>query len=153
MNDAVGLVEALRGARNDVLARLVVLVEARNVAGVQVDLALAEHHPLGDGLAGARTFLDPHRCHRPEAPHLRSLAENRHAVGGQRQQTVDGVLLADGLVANDLGHELKRVLILQVEVGLGEGEFGGGKSGFGVRRNFVDLVQDRSVSVRADLKA
>ena len=67
VDDAVGLVEALGRSRAHVRARLLMLVEAGGVGGVDVDLRLAVHHPLGQRLAGARSFLDPDRRRRPQA--------------------------------------------------------------------------------------
>src|SRR6266849_3003590 len=78
VDDAVGLVEALGRPRANVGARLLVLVEARRVRGVHVDLRLAVHHPLGQRLAGARAFLHPDGRRRPEAADVRRLAKDRH---------------------------------------------------------------------------
>ena len=70
MDDAVGLVEALVGARLHVRRGLLVLPEACCVRGVEVDVRLAVHHPLGERLADARPLLDPDRGRRPETLHL-----------------------------------------------------------------------------------
>ncbi|CAB4760560.1 unannotated protein [freshwater metagenome] len=135
------------------LLGLVVLVEARDVGRVQVDERRAEDHPLRDALAGAGAFLDPDGRAGPQALDLGGLAEDRHAVGRERQDAVDRVLLADALVADDLGHELERMLVLQVEVVLGERELGGREGCLGVRGDLVDAVEDRAVGVGADLEA
>jgi hypothetical protein len=42
-----------------VLGRLLLLVEARYVGGLEVDLGLAARHPLSHGAADARAFLHP----------------------------------------------------------------------------------------------
>ena len=128
-------------------------VEAGDVGGVQIDLGLAEHHPLRHRASDTRTLLDPHRGGGPQALDLGRLTENRHAVGGQGEQTVDGVLLLRVLVADDLGHELECVLILIGEVLRGEGEFGGGERGLSVRGDVLCVVKDRAVGVGADLQA
>ena len=153
VDDAVRLVEALRGARADVLAGLLVLPEAGDVRGVQVDLGLAVHHPLGDRLGDARALLDPHRGARPEAAHLVGLAQQRHPVGRQREQAVDRVLHADRLVADDLRHQLERVLHLLVEVGLRERHLRRRQRGGLDRGDLLGVVQDRPVRVRPDLQA
>jgi hypothetical protein len=116
VHDAVGLVEALGGAVLDVLPGLLVVVEAGDVRRLQVDLGLAEHHPLRDCLADSGPFLDPDGGDRPEVLDLGCLAEQRQAVRGERQQPVDGVLLTDRLVADDLRHQLEGLLVLQLEV-------------------------------------
>ena len=134
------------------LAGLVVLVEAGHVGSMQINLRLAENHPLGDGLTNARTFLDPHGCGRPQTLDLGGLTENRCAIGGQGQQSVARVLLADGLIADDVRHELHRVLVLKVEVFLGERHFRWRESRLLVRGNLVRFVQDRAVGVRANLQ-
>ena len=153
VHDAVGLVEALRRAVLDVLGRRLAGVEARDVGGVQIDLGLAEHHPLGHGASDTRTLLDPHGGGGPQALDLGGLAEDRHAVGGEGEQAVDGVLLLGVLVADDLGHELECVLVLIGEVLRGEGELGGGERGLGVRGDVLCVVEDRAVGVGADLQA
>ena len=152
VDDPVGLVEALGGARLHVRARLVVLVEARDVRGVEVDLGLAVHHPLRKRLADARALLHPDRRRRPEALHLGRLAEDRHPVGGEGEDPVDRVLDADALVADDLRHQLERVLELRREVLLRERELGGRERRFLDRGQVLGVVQDRAVRVRADLE-
>ena len=125
VHDAVGLVEALGRAVLDVLRGRLARVEAGDVGGVQVDFGLAEDHPLRHGASDAGAFLDPHRGGGPQALDLGSLAEDRHAVGGEGEQPVDRVLLLCTLVSDDLGHELERMLVLIGEVVGGEGELGG----------------------------
>jgi hypothetical protein len=127
VHDAVGLDERLGGARLDVRPGLLVRVEARDVGVAEVDLGVAVRHPLGDGAGGARTLLDPHRGGGPQALDLGRLTEDRVAVGGQREQAVDGVADLGALVAEELGHELERLLELRVEVVLGERQLGGGE--------------------------
>ena len=153
VDDAVGLRERLEGAGLRVLAGLLVVVEAADVGLVAVDLRLAVDHPLGDGLADAGPFLDPHGRGRPEALDLGRLAEDRHAVRRQGDEAVDGVLHADRLVADDLGHQLERVLHLRVEVGLRERELRRRERGLLDRRDLLRVVEDRAVGVRADLEA
>ena len=152
VDDAVGLVEALGGARLDVLDALLVLVEARDVGRLEVDLGLALDHPLGDRPADARPLLDPDRGGRPEPPDLGRLAEDRQAVGREREQAVDRVLDADRLVADDLRHQLERVLHLLREVVLGERELGRRERRLLDRGDLVGVVQDRAVRVGADLE-
>ena len=120
---------------------------------VRVDLGLAVRHPLGDRLGDARALLDPHRGARPEASHLGRLAEHRHPVGRQREQAVDRVLHADRLVADDLRHQLERVLHLLVEVVLRERQLRRRQRGGLDRGDVVGVVQDRPVGVRADLQS
>ena len=91
VDDPVGLVEALGGARVDVALLALVRVEAGDVGAVHVDLGGALDGPLGDGACDSRAFLDPDRGHRPEVLHLGRLAEDRHPVRGQREQAVDRV--------------------------------------------------------------
>ena len=111
------------------------------------------HHPLRDRLADAGAFLHPHRRRRPEALHLGELAEDRHAVGGERDETVDRVLHPDRLVADDLGHQLERVLHLIGEVGLRERELRRRQRRLLDRRDLLRVVEDRAVRVGADLEA
>ena len=153
VHDPVGLVEALGGAAPHELARLLVLVEARDVGRLEVDLGLALDHPLGHGAAHARALLDPHRGGGPEPAHLGRLAEDRQAVGRERQQPVDRVLDAHGLVAEDLRHELERVLHLLDEVVLRERQLGGGERRLLDRGDLLGVVQDRPVRVGARPRA
>ena len=153
MDDAVRLVEALGGARLHVRRRLLVLPEARGVRGVEVDVRLAVHHPLGERLADARPLLHPDGGRRPEPLHLGQLAEDRHPVGGEREDPVDRVLDADRLVADDRRHQLERVLHLEGEVLLRERELGRRERRLLHRGQVLGVVQDRPVRVRADLQA
>ena len=153
VDDAVGLVEALRRAVPDVLGGGLLGVEARDVGGVQVDLGLAEDHPLRHGASDARALLDPDRRGGPQALDLGRLAEDRHAVGGEGEQAVDCVLLLRTLVADDLRHELECVLVLVGEVVGREGELRGRQRGLGVRGDLLCVVEDRAVGVGADLQA
>ena len=115
---AVGLVEVLVGSGPDVFVGPLLVVEAGDVSTVDVDHpGIAVSHPLGDYLGHTRTLLDPHRCCRPEVPHLGGLAETRHGIGGEREQTVDGVL--DLGVAEHV-HQLNGRLHLVIEVVRGE---------------------------------
>ena len=152
MDDAVGLVEALGGPGVDVCRRLLVLVEARDVGAVQVDLRPAVGHPLGDGPGDPGGLLDPDRGGRPEALDLRGLAQDRHAVGGQREQAVDGVADADPLVAEDVGDELQGLLQLELEVLLGERQLRRGQGRGRDRGDVVGFHEDRPMRVRADLE-
>ena len=153
MDDPVGLVEALGGPRADVRGRLLAVVEARDVRRLEVDLRLAVRHPLRDRPADARPLLDPHGGRRPQALDLRRLAEQRQPVRRQRQQAVDRVLDADALVADDLRHQLERVLHLEREVVLGERELGRRQRRLLDRGDLARVVEDRAVGVRADLEA
>jgi hypothetical protein len=152
-DDAVGLVESLGRSRAHVRASLLMLPEAGDVGRVQVDLGLAVDHPLGHGLTDPRPLLDPHGGHRPQALDLGRLAEHRQPIGREREDAVDRVLHPDGLVADDLGHQLERMLHLLLEVGLRERELGGRERGFLDRRDLLGIVQDRAVRVGADLEA
>ena len=109
MDDPVGLVESLGGAGAARTCGLLGVVEARDVGGLQVDLGLAEHHPLGDRLADARALLDPDRGGGPEALDLGRLAEHRQPVRRQRQEAVDRVLDAHALVTDDSKTNLNEV--------------------------------------------
>ena len=126
-------------------------VEAGDVRAVHVDLGGALDRPLGDRACDPRSFLDPDRGHRPEVLHLGRLAEDRHPVRGQREQPVDRVADSGALDGQDLGHQLERLLQLQVEVLGGEGELGGGERGLLDRRDLVRVHEDRTVRVGADL--
>ena len=97
-------------------------------------------------------LLDPHRRGGPQPAHLGRLAEDRQAVGRQREQAVDRVLHADRLVADDLRHQLERVLHLLHEVVLGERELGRRERGLLDGGDLVGVVQDRPVRVGADLE-
>ena len=152
VDDAVRLVEAFGRSRAHVRACLLMFVEPGDVRGVEVDLRLAVHHPLRDGLAGAGPFLHPHRGGRPQALHVRRLTKHGHSVRTERQDSVDGVLHADRLVTHDLGHELQRVLHLLLEVRLREGELCRGERCLLDRRQVLRVVEDRPVGVRPDLE-
>ena len=152
VDDPVHLVEALAGAGKHMRAGLLRRVGARNVGLEDVDLRLAVDHQLGDGLAGARALLDPDRRGRPQAPDLRGLAQQRQAVVGHGQQAVDRVLHADGLVADDLRHQLERDLHLRVEVVLREGQLGRGQRRLLDRGDLLGVHHDRAVGVGADLE-
>ena len=152
VDDPIGLVEALRGARGDVTPRLLVVPEARDVGRVQVDLRLAVDHPLGDRLSDPGPFLDPDGRGRPESLHLRALPEDRHPVRRQREQPVDRVLDPGCLVADDLRHQLQCLLELRLEILLGERELGRRERGLLDRGDLVGLEEDRPVRVRADLQ-
>ena len=91
VHDAVGLVEPLRRASRDVGPRPLVRVEPRDVGAVRIDLGLAVGHPLGDRLRDPGRLLDPDRGGRPQPADLGRLAEDRRAVGRERQQSVDRV--------------------------------------------------------------
>jgi hypothetical protein len=86
-------------------------------------------------------------------PHLRRFAQDRHPVGREGDEAVDRVLHADGFVADDLGHELERVLHLRVEVGLREWELGRREGRLLDRGDLLGVVEDRAVGIRADLEA
>ena len=79
VDDPVGLVEPLRGARPHVRDALLVLVEAGDVRRLEVDLGLAVDHPLGQRAADAGPLLDPHRGGRPQP--LRPRASRRGSAG------------------------------------------------------------------------
>ena len=123
VDDPVGLDERLGGAQPGVLAALLVLVEPRDVAVADVDLAVAVGHPLGHRAADARSLLDPHRGGGPEPLHV-ALAEDRQAVAGEGEQAVDGVAHLRALGAEQLGHQLVGLLELRVEVVAGERQLG-----------------------------
>ena len=124
VDDAVGLVEPLGRARLDVVARLLVGVEAGDIRAVRVDLGLPVGHPFGDHPGDPGRLLDPDRSDGPETLDLGRLAEDRHPVRGQRQEPVDGVPDAHPFIAEDVGDELERLLHLELEVLLGERQFG-----------------------------
>src|SRR2546421_299843 len=107
MDDPVRLVEALGRAALYVLRRALLRVEARDVGGLEVDLRLAVHHPLGDRLADSRALLHPDGRRRPEPLDLGRLAEERQPIGRQREEAVDRVLDPYRLVAEDLRNELE----------------------------------------------
>ena len=153
VDDPVHLVETLAGSGDDMGPRPLARVRAGDVGLEHVDLRLAVHDQLGEGLAGARPLLDPDRRRRPQALDLGGLAEQRHAVVGDRQDAVDRVLHPDGLVADDLGHELERLLHLGVEVVLREGQLGRAEGRLLDARDVVGVQGDRAVCVGTDLEA
>ena len=82
VDDAVGLVEVLGAAGEDVVLGLLVRVEAADVAAVRVaHVRVAVGHPLGDELGDAGAFLDPHRGGGPQVAHLDA---SRRAPGWRR---------------------------------------------------------------------
>ena len=114
VDDAVRLVEVLRGAGPDVGVAALLGIEAGHIRAVGVDdPRVAEGHPLGDDLGHAGAFLHPDGRRRPEVAHVGDLAEAGHGVGRQREQAVDGV--ADLGVAEHV-HQLDGLLHLLVEV-------------------------------------
>ena len=128
-------------------------VETRDVGAVGVDLGRPVGHPLGHRLGHARRLLDPDGGHRPEALDLGRLAQDGIAVRRQGQETVDGQLHADLLVADDRWEEFQSVFELRVEVLLGEGQLGRGERRGLDRRDVIGLHEDRPMRVRADLEA
>ena len=151
VDDPVGLVERLAGARPDVRAGLLVGVEPRDVAVRQVDLRQPVGHPLGQRPPDARPLLDPDRRGRPQPLHLGGLAQHGRAVGGQREQAVDRVAHLGALGAQQLRHQLVGLLQLRVEVVGGERHLGRRQLGRVDRGDLLRLVQDRPVRVGADL--
>ena len=119
---------------------------------MEVDLGFAVDHPLGERLACTGSFLDPHGSGRPESAHVGRLAQDRHSVRGQRQDAVDRVFHAHFLVAHDLRHQFERVLHLDLEVGLCEGELGRRERRALDGRDVLRVVEDRAVRVGADLE-
>ena len=149
VDDAVGLVVVLGAAGVDVVLGALVGVEAADVRRVRVaDVRVAVGHPLGDEAGDPRPLLDPHRRRRPQVPHLHRLAEHRHRVGGEREETVDRVL--DLGVAEHL-HQVDGLFQLVVEVVRRERQLGGGQRRRLDRRDVVGVVEDRPVGVRPDL--
>ena len=149
MHDAVGLVEVLRGAGPDVIVAPLLGVEAGHVGAVDVDHpGVAEGHPLGHHLGHARPLLDPDGRGRPQVADLGQLAQTRHGVGGERQQSIDGVL--DLGVAQHV-HQVDGLLHLKVEVVVGERHLGGRKGGLLVGGDLVGVVEDGPVGVRPHL--
>ena len=132
---------------------LLVLVEARDVGRLQVDLRLALDHPLGHRAADPGPSLTQTAAADHSPRDLGRLAQDRQPVRRQREQAVDRVLDAHRLVAHDLRHQLERVLHLLHEVVLGEGELGRRERRLLDRGDLVGVVQDRAVGVRADLEA
>ena len=131
------------------LVALLLVVEAGDVGAVGVDdTGVAVGHPLGDDLRHTGTFLDPDGGGGPEVLDIGKLTETRHGVGGEGEQTVDGVL--DLGVAEHV-HQLDGLFHLLVEVVGGEGHLGRTERGLFVRRDLVGVVQDRAVGVGADL--
>ncbi len=152
MDDPVHLVEALRGPGADVGRGLVVLVQAGDVGGVDVDLRLAVDHLLGHGAPDTRSLLDPHGGRGPQPGDLRRLAEQRQAVAGDRQQPVDRVLHPHALVADDLRHQLEGDLHLRIEVVLGERQLGRSQRRLLDRGDLGRVHEDRAVCVGPDLE-
>ena len=95
-----------------------VAVEPGDVRVVRVDLGRPVGHPLRDHAPHTGTLFDPDRGRRPEVADLGGFAEQREAVGGQRQQPVDRVLHLRG--GENVGHQLERLFELLVEVVGGE---------------------------------
>ena len=113
----------LGAARTDVVIVPRVGVEARDVGMMGIDLRRALRHPFRDHAPDAGTFLHPHRRRRPEIADFGGLAEQREAVGRERQQPVDRVLHLGG--GEDVGHQLEGLFELLVEVVGCERQLGG----------------------------
>ena len=149
VDDAVGLVEVLRGAGPDVGVAALLGIETGHIRAMGVDdPRVAEGHPLGHHLGHAGAFLHPDGRRRPEVPHFGHLAQAGHGVGRQRQQAVDGV--ADLGVAQHV-HQLDGLLHLLVEVIGRERHLGWRQGRLLVGGDVVGMVQDRPVGVGTDL--
>ena len=149
MHDAIGLVEVLGAAGEDVMLGLLVRVEAADVGAVRVaQVRVAVGHPLGNDLSDAGAFLDPHCCGAPQVAHLGGLTEHRVGVGGQAQQAVDRV--ADLGLAEHV-HQVDGLFELLVEIVGSERQLGRRQRRLLVGGDVVGVHEDRSVGVRADL--
>ena len=122
VHDPVHLVEALPRPSCDVLTGALVTVKAGDIGLVDVELGGIPARPLRHRPSDPGAFFDPARGDGPEPFYLGGLPEHRKAVGGHRDESVDGITDADFLVTEDLGHELEGILELGVEVVLCEGE-------------------------------
>ncbi len=71
------------------------VVEALRVALVQVDARLAVDHEVGERLARAATVRHPDRLAQPQPARRAELADERHAVGGEGHEPVEGARQRD----------------------------------------------------------
>ncbi len=113
MQRVVDLAVLLRAARPRVRAREAVRVEALRVALVQVRADVAAGEQLGERLARAAGVGDPDGLAQPQPARGGGLADQRHPVGGERHQAVEG---AHALRAADGGQEPRRLLGGALEV-------------------------------------
>ena len=88
----VDLHEVLRGRLFHVARRALEVGEAVHVAAVQVVLRPAVDQELGDGLGDARGVGHPDGLGDPEARDLGGLADQRSAVRGEREDSVEALL-------------------------------------------------------------
>ena len=91
-------------------------------------------------------FLHPDGGGRPQVADFGGLAEARHRVRREREQTVDRVL---NLGIAEHVHQLDRFFHLLVEVVGRERHLGRAERRFLVRGDVVGVVQDRTVGIRA----
>ncbi len=140
----------LGAAGLDVVNGAGIVVEAGDVGLVGVhQLGVAVGHPLGDEPAHPGALLDPYRRRRPQALHLDGLPQQRHAVGSEREEAVDGVL--DLRPLQDRRHQLEGVFELGIEVVGGERELGRRKPGLVEGGDGLGSMEDGAVGVGSHL--
>ena len=92
MDDVVDLDERLRAGLRDELGAARDVLEPVQVALVHVDRRRAVDDPLGGRLGDAGGVRHPHRLGDPEAAQVAMLTHDREAVGGEREDAVEGLL-------------------------------------------------------------
>ena len=147
MQRVVDLAVLLRAARPGVRAREPVRVEALRVALVQVRADVAAGEQLGEGPARAAGMGHPDRLAQPQPACRGGLADQRHAVGRERHQAVEG---AHALGAPDRGQQPRRLLGGAGEVLRAEGQDGRLLAVRAPRPDVVGVDEPRLVVVVAD---
>ena len=112
----------------DVLLVLLVGVGAGHIDAGVVDVRVAIGHPVGHQLAETGRVFDPNGFGVPKATHLGGLTHGGVAVGGDLQQTVEGVFVVVTQLGQD-GRELDGALqrlhdLLEFQVALRGGQAG-----------------------------
>ena len=154
MADPVDLRESLGRTRPHMGGAALGRMEARDVRAVGIDLAGPVRDQLGQHPAHSRSFLDPHCSCGPQPGDLRRLAHQCSAVRSHGEQSVQRGPAGRGRIGQELGEHLLRLLHLEREVVLREGEAGrGGLSGVvSDRRDLLRAVQQGTVRIGADLE-
>ena len=121
MQHVVDLDEVLLRGFADVRGIELEILEAVDVASVQLDLGSSVDQQLCDGPADSGRVRHPHGLGDPEALDVRGFTEQRSAVGGEREDSVEAVVDLGGLEARQqqlgLLPRRREVLLREVEHG------------------------------------
>ena len=82
------LCDLVAAVANELVRKLNWIVP-RRVDAMRIHLGAAVGHPVGQQLAGTGAVFYPDRLTEPKILHLWRLTNNRTAIGGHRQQTVE----------------------------------------------------------------